>query len=195
MTALIVSISTSEGATADTTPDTPTATEGYISTVTICVDGACAPYDGAAPTGAVAATTTSPVAVSPMSTAPPSGGSYTNVYCNHSYAWSDGDGSFTYQHACGGSTSPWGYTLSTRVKAIITGPVNEAGMSWYRNGAKQPKQAGHTGVSKSYQFHGTFNPVKKGDGIEYSDTISFKCTIGDNCTGSVHIYGALRQVT
>lgn len=66
-------------------------------------------------------------------------------------------------------------------------------MDWYRNGVHQARQSPHV-EPKNYTFHGTFNPVRAGDGIGYSDKFSFECNVGDNCHGSITIAGELRQV-
>lgn len=133
--------------------------------------------------------------VVPMNLPTSDGDQYAPVYCNRSYSWSDSNGTFSYQHACGGSTSPWGYTISPAVRSIVSGHVSESGMTWFLNGAAKPKMAPHPGVPSSYIFHSTFNPVRKGNGIEYNDYVTFNCNLGPGCHGTITIHGALRQVT
>lgn len=115
--------------------------------------------------------------VSPANPPPGGGGGAEPLNCNQAYYFSDGDGTFSYQHACGGSTSPWGYRISAAIQKIIISSVHESGMCWTRNGAARGCQASHT-EPKSYQFHGTFNPVHGGDYIAYSDIYTFTVEVG-----------------
>jgi hypothetical protein len=99
------------------------------------------------------------------------------LYCDHLYRFSDSDGSYTFQHKCGGTTGPWGYRLSTGLCSIVVTDVHEHGMAWHRNGKKQGTQAQHTEHCR-YQFHGTYNPDHDYDFISYSDTFTFKVDVG-----------------
>ncbi len=105
--------------------------------------------------------------------------------CNQEYKFTDPDGSFTYQHRCGGSTSPWGFQISPEVRAIIVGPVDEHGIVWELNGTPQGDQASHT-VPADYPFHGTFNPLRDGDHITYIDHYTFTVEI-DGQTGEADL--------
>lgn len=109
--------------------------------------------------------------------------------CNHLYSFSDSDGTYTVQHACGGSTAPWGFKLSSSIRSIVVGNVAESGMSWYKNYGKQPTQASHL-VDPAYQFHGTYNPVRMNDKVNYSDSFSFRHNVGGGGSAVVSISGA-----
>lgn len=131
----------------------------------------------------VTVTTTSPSGtrtdvVTPDQVPPSSPGqtSALAAYCGHSYTSTAVYGTFTYQHACGASTSPWGYKIATAYADTITSGVAESGMAWARNLKTQPQQASHL-EDAFYQYHGTFNPVHAGDDIEFIDTFSYE--IGD----------------
>jgi len=99
------------------------------------------------------------------------------LYCNHLYRFSDSDGSYTFQHKCGGTTGPWGYQLSKGLCSIVVSDVHEHGMAWHRNGHRQGTQAQHTKFCR-YQFHGNYNPDHDYDFISYSDTFTFKVDVG-----------------
>lgn len=107
---------------------------------------------------------------------PPDNGSdsYTKVVCNKSYQWKDSlGGSIFYQHKCGSSVSPWGIAVPPSMVAAATNSAKEVGMQWttYPNG-KKGKGAPHT-EWPSYLFHGTFNPLKGGDSVQFYDRITF----------------------
>jgi hypothetical protein len=99
------------------------------------------------------------------------------LYCDHLYRFSDSDGSYTFQHKCGGTTGPWGYRLSTGLCSIVVSDVHEHGMAWHRNGKKQGTMAQHIKYCR-YQFHGNYNPDHDYDFISYSDTFTFKVDVG-----------------
>ncbi|MEH3067523.1 MAG: hypothetical protein PGN15_05500 [Aeromicrobium erythreum] len=109
---------------------------------------------------------------------------YDKLACGTSNSWSDSNGEYTLQHKCGGSTAPWGYRLSSKMRSIAASTVKETGMAWWHNGTKKPTQSPHN-VSASYQFHGTYNPVKKNYYIRYQDEFYFRHNIGGG--GDVHI--------
>jgi hypothetical protein len=125
---------------------------------------------------------------------PPSdGGSYFTAKCDHYYEFSDYSGTFSYQHGCTASTSPWGYRISSALQSIATGSVHEAGLSWTRNGTVQPRQSPHV-ESVGYLFHGTFNPLRNGDRLTYDDDFSFPIRVGASTgTAHIHITGAILQ--
>jgi hypothetical protein len=119
-----------------------------------------------------------------------SGPSGAFLYCNTFYPFSDHDGTFTFQHNCGGTTGPWGYKISSAVCALAVSDVDETGMSWTRNGMVQGRQAPHA-VSCSYQFHGTFNPDNDYDFVTYSDNFSFTIEVdGQTGTADLSITGS-----
>jgi len=102
------------------------------------------------------------------------------LHCNRAYRFSDSNGSFTFQHRCGGTTGPWGYQLSTGLCAIVISGVSESGMAWTRNGRRQ-----------GTQFHGTFNPEHDFDVIAYNDHFTFRVEVGGQTgTGNLDIHGS-----
>ena len=110
----------------------------------------------------------------------PTGGAF--LVCNHAHLFTDSDGTYSIQHACLGTTGPWGYQISTGVCAFTISDVDEHGMAWTRNGTRQGTQAPHVEYCR-YQFHGTYNPEHDFDSITYSDTYTFEIEVGGN-TGS-----------
>lgn len=107
------------------------------------------------------------------------------IHCNKFYSFSDGNGTYTIQHACGGATAPWSFKISSGNCAIATSAVTEAGMSWTRNGVTQPRQSPHV-VPCDYLIHGTYNPARDYDRITYSDTMTFRFSNG---TATLNIHG------
>lgn len=112
------------------------------------------------------------------------------IYCNRLYKFSDGDGTYSIQHGCGATSSPWGYKISSTVCAIVASTVHEAGMSWTRNGVAQGTQAFHD-VPCDYQFHGTYNPDRDYDHIAYADVFTFLVKGGH---GTLQIHGDFTTV-
>jgi hypothetical protein len=112
----------------------------------------------------------------------------TTIYCDHTYGFGDSNGSISLQHACGGSTTPWGYKISSVVCATATSPVHEAGMYWARNGGVQPLQAPHDYPCLGTTFHGTFNPARDNDHIAYSDV--FTWLVAGDGHAQLQIYGS-----
>ena len=117
---------------------------------------------------------------------------FANLNCNLSYGWLDSNGYYSLQHSCRSSTAPWGYRLSGPVQKIISGTVSESGMKWTRNGVNMGKQSPHLSRPKNYQFHGTYNPVKKNDKISYTDSFTFRHNVDSGGTGVVKINGKWR---
>ena len=110
----------------------------------------------------------------------------TTISCNHLASWTDYDGTFTLQHACGGSTAPWGYTLSRAVCSGATTPVYEAGMMWALNGTTQGTQSFHSEPC-GYQLHGSFNPALDNSHVAYSDVMTWNAGAAHL---QVQIYGS-----
>ncbi|MEU3186748.1 hypothetical protein ABZ707_21470 [Streptomyces sp. NPDC006923] len=105
--------------------------------------------------------------------------------CDRNPSWSDANGTLSARFNCRYGTINWGYKISTRVKSLITGNVNERGVSWWNNGKRKPKNAGHV-VGKSYHFHGTLKPVKHDDRVQFQDYMTFRVNIGGRTgTGSL----------
>lgn len=111
----------------------------YVSTLKLTKNGKTTTQRGKYQTGASRTVVTAP------------SGAFLN--CNQFYSFADSNGKYTTQHACGGSTAPWGFKIAGAVCGIVTSPVAEAGMSWTRNGVNQPRQAPHS-QGCAYQFHG-----------------------------------------
>jgi hypothetical protein len=107
------------------------------------------------------------------------------LYCNHAYAFSDSNGTYSFQHACGGTTGPWGYRISAGVCDITITSVEESGMTWTRNGKVQGDQAAHL-ESCLYQFHGTYNPDHDYDFLTYADNYTFDVEV-DGDIGSADL--------
>lgn len=122
-------------------------------------------------------------------TSGPSGG--VNLRCNYYYRWSDGNGTFTLQHACGGTTAPWSFKISSALQAIAASTVRESGMAWSKNGVSMPRQAPHV-VAANYLFHGTYDPAPDGSHILYQDTFSFRHNVGGGGDALVSINGDFR---
>lgn len=106
------------------------------------------------------------------------------LYCNHAYSFSDSDGTFTFQHKCGGTTGPWG--------SLVVSDVAEKGMTWTRNGKRQGANAGHPAEYCGYQYHAAFNPDHDYDYITYSDTMDFTIDI-DGVTGAADVVATARS--
>ncbi|MEU7906300.1 hypothetical protein [Actinoplanes sp. NPDC049118] len=123
--------------------------------------------------------------------APASGGE--QIRCNKFYMKTDTNGTFTYQHKCGGNTAPWGYKITPTVQRIIVNNVSQRGMRWSLNGVAQRTMTGHN-VEPGYHFHGTFKPVRDGDTVGYNDLITFECNVGPRCKGSITIRGAIKNI-
>ncbi|MEY9931750.1 hypothetical protein ABH926_006399 [Catenulispora sp. GP43] len=112
------------------------------------------------------------------------------LYCNDPYSFSDSDGTYSFQHACGGTTGPWGYKVSSGLCAIVVGDINEVGMGWTRNGVNQGRAIGHP-VPCSYQLHGAYNPDHDYDYLTYTDTVTFEVEVdGDTGHATLNITGS-----
>lgn len=97
--------------------------------------------------------------------------------CDKNPSWSDARGTLHARFNCHHSNINWGYRISARVRAVITGPVHEQGVSWWRNGKRMPRNAGHV-VGKNYLFHGTLKPVHHGDHVQFQDFMKFRVNVG-----------------
>jgi hypothetical protein len=107
------------------------------------------------------------------------------VRCNTNPHWSDSNGRLDARFNCKYSNINWGYRISKKVRAIITGPVAEKGVHWWKNGKKMPSNAPHA-VGASYHFHGTLKPVKSGDVVQMQDYMTFRVNVGGSTgTGSI----------
>jgi hypothetical protein len=94
--------------------------------------------------------------------------------CNVPNSWSDANGTFTLQLNCAAGTLPWGFSMSSALKASIIGLCSEEGMAWWLNGVAQPNNAPHPNVGCGYLFHGTFNPTSESYAtVRYGDIINF----------------------
>ncbi|MBQ0983643.1 hypothetical protein KBZ10_03710 [Streptomyces sp. F63] len=97
--------------------------------------------------------------------------------CGRNPRWSDTNGTLHARFNCLYSTINWGFRISRRVQSVITGPVRERGVSWWRNGRAMPRNAGHV-VGKNYLFHGTLKPVRHDDLVQFQDYMTFPVRIG-----------------
>ncbi|GLU47849.1 hypothetical protein [Nocardiopsis ansamitocini] len=105
--------------------------------------------------------------------------------CDKNSKWSDGNGTLNARFNCRSNVINWGYEISTKVRGIITGQVNERGVSWWKNGTRIPKGAPHL-VGKNCHFHGTLKPVKSGDVVQFQDYMTFRVRVGGKTgTGSI----------
>jgi hypothetical protein len=112
------------------------------------------------------------------------------LVCNQFHRFTDSNGSWTFQHRCGGTTGPWGYQINAGLCAIAISPVSESGMQWTRNGRRMPRQAPHPNVFCRYQFHGTYNPEHDFDVISYNDHFTFRVEVGGQTgTANLDIHG------
>ncbi|MEU4683759.1 hypothetical protein [Streptomyces xinghaiensis] len=97
--------------------------------------------------------------------------------CGKNPSWSDANGTLHARFNCRHSTINWGFRISARVRSVITGPVRERGVSWWKNGKAMPRNAGHV-VGKNYLFHGTLKPVRHDDVVQFQDHMTFPVRIG-----------------
>ncbi|MQS16577.1 hypothetical protein F7Q99_31410 [Streptomyces kaniharaensis] len=97
--------------------------------------------------------------------------------CYDNRSWTDARGTFSARHNCAYSNINWGYKISPAMQAVISSPVRETGLRWWRNGKSQPANSPHT-VGKSYLFHGTIGPVASWDAIDYQDYMTFSVNVG-----------------
>lgn len=105
--------------------------------------------------------------------------------CNSNPSWSDARGTLHARFNCAHHTINWGYNIARKVQAVITGPVSEAGVSWWCNGRTRPRNAPHR-QSAGYLFHGTLKPVAHGDHVQFQDHMTFRVNIGGRSgTGSL----------
>lgn len=93
----------------------------------------------------------------------------------------------------GSAVLNWGFQMSSGVKALIpgAGPVQEHGMTWFRNGSNPRQNAAHKdsdAESKDYLWHGTLNPVFVNDTVDYQDRFTFP-TEHPGGTGTLAVAG------
>ncbi len=114
--------------------------------------------------------------------------------CGKHLARSDSNGSWALDYQCFPEYAVlrWDYRLSARNQAIVVGTVNERGLSWWRNRAKQPQNAPHPAVPANYRFHGTLKKVWNGDTIDYQDYLTWRHNIGPGGTAAVTFAGSVR---
>lgn len=117
---------------------------------------------------------------------------YHAIHCNSSYSFSDADGRFSVQRRCGSTLVPWGYKFSATLQSIcVDYTVDETGLRWWRNGARQTNQSPHNNRGCGYQFHGTLNPVPIGSLVRYADDYSFRHSVGGGGNAALNINGKL----
>jgi hypothetical protein len=110
-----------------------------------------------------------------------------DIYCDRSYFFSDSNGRYTVQRACGVQKAPWSFTLSQTLQAICVGLFSEGGMHWTKNGATMPQMSPHLEAC-SYIFHGTYG-VGAGDRVSYTDDFAFRHDLRSGGDARVHIVG------
>lgn len=115
------------------------------------------------------------------------GDTYFKVYCDKEYIVRDSLGKYTVQRACGNSVSPWGWKMSAELQKYCASDVFESGMKWTKNGSNMPMGSPHT-EGCAYPFHGSYNPVVKGDKISYDDSFKFRHNIGQGGWMQVNIF-------
>lgn len=96
-----------------------------------------------------------------------------SLHCNIVNNFYDGDGTYSVQHTCGGTTAAWVYLISGAACSTAAGPVNEAGQIWALQGKTMPMQSPHPGVPCNYRFHGTYRPFHDLNNVAYSDVITW----------------------
>jgi hypothetical protein len=108
---------------------------------------------------------------------------------------SEGTLGFRFQCLASYGVINWDFALSPaqRAQSPLGNIVNEAGMTWQRNGSGGGKNAPHPAEPNDYWFHGTLNPVTSGDTITYDDTYTYPNNFGGRTTlkviGSIHLLG------
>lgn len=112
------------------------------------------------------------------------------LWCGTGLTSFDSNGQFDIAYYCSPTinTLPWGFRISTAVKAIIVGNVSETGLRWWRNGYLGGQNAAHN-VPADYLFHGNMNPVWSTDHISYQDYMTFRHNLGGGGTGSLAFAG------
>lgn len=108
------------------------------------------------------------------------------LLCDQYYAFSDANGTYTIQRACTSSSAPWSFRLSPALQAGVVGTVNEAGMTWKKNGITQPRMAPHPVAPPDYRFHGTYSNVPAGSRVSYNDVLTWRFSNGN---AKLTIYG------
>ena len=104
------------------------------------------------------------------------GGPYL-MYCNTNPTYTGAHGTLDARFNCAYNVINWGFRIAPSVQSNITTEVNERGVSWWKNGMKMPPNAPHI-KDKTYIFHGTLNPVRNGDVIQFQDYMTFGVRIG-----------------
>lgn len=88
----------------------------------------------------------------------------------------------------------WEFGISPGLQSIITSPVREQGMQWWRNGQSQPRNAPHVEAA-GYLFCGTLKPVHVHNEVINHDEFDFKVQVGDQTgDGELLINGHVRAV-
>jgi len=117
---------------------------------------------------------------------------YYPIYCNSSHRFTDSNGTYSVQRACGSKLAPWGFRFSTAIQAIcVSYTVDEHGMKWWKNGVYWSTNSRHNNMGCGYQFHGTYNPVPKGSKVDYEDIFTFRHNINGGGNATITISGKL----
>ena len=81
--------------------------------------------------------------------------------------------------------------MSPQMRTLVgpgPGSVNEDGMTWFKNGIRQPKNAPHH-EDCTYYFHGTFSGLRTNDKVDYQDYFQFQAA--DGRKGTLAVAGTL----
>ncbi|MEU5437966.1 hypothetical protein AB0G73_31980 [Streptomyces sp. NPDC020719] len=70
-----------------------------------------------------------------------SGGGRAVLKCYDNRSWTDTRGTFMARHNCAYNNINWGYKISSKVQAIISSPVRETGLRWWKNSRHSPRTA------------------------------------------------------
>jgi hypothetical protein len=100
--------------------------------------------------------------------------------CGQEIVRSDADGGASLRYACYPQYAVinWFFRLSPALQATVVGTVDERGVSWWRNGVEQPRNASHPGIPGDYLLHGTLLKVWNGDAVDYQDYLSWRHNVG-----------------
>lgn len=120
-------------------------------------------------------------------------GAVERLRCQQDLTRSDKNGTWGLRYACFPQYAVlnWHYRLSPAVQATVVGLVDEQGLSWWRNGVRQPRNSDHPGEPADYLFHGTMKKVWNGDVVDYQDYISWRHNIGPGGRISVTFAGSV----
>lgn len=112
------------------------------------------------------------------------------MFCTTGRSYTDSNGTLKLDRYCNYRQIRWSYRISSGVQAIIVSNVNETGLWYWINGARQPRNAPHN-VAKSYLFHGTMSGIDNNKTVDYQDYMTFRHNLGSGGTGSITFAGSI----